>query len=250
MLWVRWTAGPAFVQPLRKASVHFAAERTEPIPVLETVPQLCLHWVDQIMWFVYEITSHVYPASSSSEIQWPSDARDSPATEIIALIQTPQIHLLPRETKCDLRACQCVKNGTISQKWDNSVLLCQNEKKLLSWVLCFPPNPQRQPSLDKGGLPTFGPIQEMNWEILRSLIKEHHSNTSGFKKINKSVDECIQFFLSVSTKLNFSSGGKVFDCLLCLKLLNIWIYHFIFSWVSRGWSSVPSVSKHFSLRAR
>lgn len=34
---------------------------------------------------VYEITSHAHPASSSSEIQ--SDARDSPATEIKALMQ-------------------------------------------------------------------------------------------------------------------------------------------------------------------
>lgn len=62
MLWVRPIAGPAFMQPLRTASVHFAAERAESIPALETVPWLCLHWVEQIMWlFMKSQTMHILP---------------------------------------------------------------------------------------------------------------------------------------------------------------------------------------------
>lgn len=163
---------------------------------------------------------------------------------------TPQIRLLPRKMKCYLRACWCVKNGMICQKWDNSVFLCQNEKKLLSWVLCLPPTPKDSQVWIKRvcqhSVPSMRWIRKFFEVLLRSIIEI----LQGLKKKHKSVDERIQFFLSVSTKLNFSSERNVFDCLLCLKLLNICIYHFIFSWVNRGWSSILSVSKHFSLRAR
>lgn len=77
-------SGPCFYAAASNSKRSFCSRKSRINTSAGNSPMalLALGGTDNVV--VYEITNHAYPASSSSEIQWQSDARDSPATEIIA----------------------------------------------------------------------------------------------------------------------------------------------------------------------